>query len=306
MKKTILLWLGLLALVACGSNVDASSPDLYNTSNTYTELVEGEALEEAKTAVLNDGAIADETQNAVVQERLIIRNANLSLIVPDTETSLTRISDLAENTGGWVVNSNTNQYSTYTSGNITVRIPAEQFEAVLADIKSNATKVSNENISGQDVTEEYVDISSRLTNLQATAERVRGFLDETENVEEALAVNQELSRLNEQIEVLTGRLEFLSQSAAYSTISVDLTPDAANQPIQVAGWQPQGIARDAIEALVETLQGLANIIIWLGIYILPLFIIIVLPIFFLARKLWRRWRKRRTAVSPPPPPPTTT
>jgi hypothetical protein len=131
-----------------------------------------------------------------------------------------------------------------------------------------------------------------LANLEATADRVRAFLDETKNVEEALAVNQELSRLEGEIEVLKGRIKYLEQSSAFSTVSIDLTPDILSQPIEVGGWQPQGVVRSALEALISALQTLVDIAIWLVLFLLPVLIIIAIPIWLLVT-LVRRWRRRR-------------
>jgi hypothetical protein len=150
--------------------------------------------------------------------------------------------------------------------------------------------------SGQDVTDEFVDLSSRLSNLEATASRVRNFLDEARNVEEALDVNIELSRLEGEIEVIKGRMQYLSQSAAFSTLTVRLTPDILSQPIEIGGWRPQGVARDAISALVNTLQGLATFLIWMAIYLLPLILLFGLPLWFLIRFI-RQWRQKRRIAS---------
>ena len=144
--------------------------------------------------------------------------------------------------------------------------------------------------------EEFVDLSARLENLEATADRVRSFLGDTETVEEALAVNAELSRLEGEIEAYKGRIQFLSQSAAFSTITVNLTPDELSQPIEVGGWQPTGIAREAVEALVDALQGLGTFAIWLVIYILPVGLLIGIPIWLVVRFVRQRWQARRAEL----------
>jgi hypothetical protein len=250
---------------------------------------EDEAMEEV--AFRADGELA--TENVLPQERLIIRTANLGLIVEDTEAAMAQITAMVEENGGWVVSSNVYQYREDTmSGNITVRVPSSGFNSAMEAMKGLAVEVQSESTSGQDVTEEFVDLSSRLENLEATADRVRGFLDETQDVEEALAVNAELSRLEGEIEVIKGRMQFLSQSASFSTITVDLTPDYVAQPIEVGGWRPEGVAKDAVEALVDTLQGLANFLIWVGIYLLPVGLLVLLPLYFVGRAVRRRWRRR--------------
>lgn len=236
------------------------------------------------------------------QERLIIRTADVSIVATNTDDALARISAMANENGGWVVSSNVFQASEDAkTGNITIRVPAAGFQSALDAIQALAVEVTQINTSGQDVTEEFVDLESRLANLEATADRVRAFLDETRNVEEALSVNMELSRLEGEIEVIKGRMQYLSQSAAFSTISVNITPDILAQPIEVGGWQPQGVAREAIEALVATLQNLASALIWLGIYFLPVILLIVLPILvvvWLVRRFLLRRRTQSSAVQP--------
>lgn len=240
-------------------------------------------------------------QQAQAQERLIIRTGELRMIVEDTEESLGAIASLVNGVEGWIVNSSVSQHGQgdqAKSGSMTVRIPANQFDAMIDQIREIALEVTHESTQGQDVTEEYVDLAARLGNLEATAARVRAFLDEARNVEDALNVNRELSRLESEIEAMKGRLQYLSQSAAYSTLTIYITPDALSQPIQIGGWRPQGVARDAVEALVSTLQGVADLLIWVAIYLLPLAIIIGIPGWLLLRFLTGFWRRRRTAVAP--------
>lgn len=234
-------------------------------------------------------------------ERLIIRTGNLRLVVTDTEETAADITRLAEQSGGWVVNANLYQYGADAkSGDITIRVPAAGFVGIMDALKAMAVEVQSESVSGQDVTEEYVDLAARLGNLEATAVRVRSFLDEATTVEEALAVNQELSRLEGEIEVIKGRMQYLSQSAAFSTITISLTPDIASRPVQVAGWRPQGVARDAIEALISALQGLATLAIWLVIVVLPIALLIGVPLWLVVRFVRRRRRQRKGKVESVP------
>lgn len=310
MKRRIFL-LSTLILVAltaaCGGAAQTVEVDrVVSESAAFEEPAAEEAAMEmpaaqATMAFAGDGSAASDafdSDTAVQpgQERLIIRTADMSIIVTDTEDALARIAAMANDNGGWVVGSNVFQASeTAKTGNITIRVPAAGFQSALDAIQALSVEVTNLNTSGQDVTEEFVDLEARLANLEATAERVRTFLDETRNVEEALSVNAELSRLEGEIEVLKGRMQYLSQSAAFSTISVNLTPDILAQPIEVGGWQPQGVARAAIEALVSTLQNLASALIWLGIYFLPVVLLIGLPILLV---IWII-RRRRKPTSPP-------
>lgn len=311
MKRRIFMLVSLiavaLALVACGGRAAVSeeavapqAPPMVGDAYYAESAVSGEA------APVADAALPTDTGSGVknaMQERLIIRTADMTIVVPDTEAALAQIAQMAESGGGWVVSSNIYQSSeTSKTGYITIRVPSEGFQSVIDAIGGLATEVTSLNTSGQDVTEEYVDLTSQLANLQATAERVRGFLDESRTVEEALAVNQELSRLEGEIELTKGRMQYLSESSAFSSITVNVTPDELAQPIQVAGWQPTGVARQAVEALVSALQALANVAIWFVIFALPVLIIILIPILlliWLIRRLRRRERAQETLVTPP-------
>lgn len=307
-----LLLIGVVALllVACAGRMEQSVTEESFSGGAPRELYE--SVPAAEMAPLPADLAYSEADMAVqspegqaVQERLIIRTGDMSIVATDTEATLARIAEMAESGGGWVVSSNIYQSTeTAKTGYIQVRIPAEGFQSMLDAIAGLAVEVTSLNTSGQDVTEEYVDLDARLGNLEATADRLRTFLDEARTVEEALAVNQELSRVEGEIESLKGRMQYLEQSSAFSSVSVNVTPDELSQPIQVGGWQPTGVAKQAVEALIAALQWLANAVIWFAIFVLPVLAIIAIPfvlIIWLIRRLRRRERATTEAERPEPP-----
>lgn len=230
-------------------------------------------------------------------ERLVIRNAYLDLVVPDTEAALDEINDLVGELGGYVVESNVSQYQEALRASVTLRVPAESLDHALERIRDLATEVRSEHTSGQDLTEEYVDRKSRLRHLEATEARLLEFLEEAEDTEAALAVYEQLRQVESEIEQVKGRIQYLEQSAAMATISLDITPDELAQPIQVGGWQPQGTLRNALEALVRVLQSLADVAIFLVVLVIPVVVLVAVPcigLFYLARAVARRRRVRKT------------
>jgi predicted nucleic acid-binding Zn-ribbon protein len=96
----------------------------------------------------------------------------------------------------------------------------DQFENALLRLRDLSLRVVDESAGGQDVSEEYVDLQSRLNNLESTRDRIRGFLDQAQTVDDSLRINQELSTIEDQIEQVKGRMNYLSHRAAYSTITV--------------------------------------------------------------------------------------
>jgi hypothetical protein len=229
-------------------------------------------------------------------ERLIIRNAWLDLVVPDTEATLDEINDLVDELGGYVVESNLNQYQEGLQAYVTLRIPAESLDDALERIRALATEVRGERISGQDVTEDYVDLQSRLRYLEATEKRLLEFLEEAEDTEAALAVYENLQQIQADIEQVKGKIQFLEQSAAMATITLDITPDELAQPIQVGGWHPEGTLRDAFQTLIRVLQFLVDAAIVILVLVIPVLVVIAIPLvglFFLIRTIVRRRRAHK-------------
>lgn len=257
--------------------------------------------EEYKAASITD--ISYDEGN--VGERLVIKNANLSIVVEDPGDALDRIGQLAEEMDGFIVSSNL--YQTYLDSgvevpraNITIRVPSDRLADALTTIKADAGQVLNESVSGQDVTQEYTDLQSQLRNKEIAEAQLQEIMASAYKTEDVLAVYNQLTWIREEIEVIKGRIQYFEQSAAMSAITVDILADEAVQPLTIGGWQPVGVAKDAIQALINALKFIANAIIWLVLYILPVAIVLLVPAWLIWRGL-KRWRKRLKvkATSPP-------
>lgn len=314
MKRSTLLLLVLIAataLAGCGgipplrqaAGGSALAPDM---GFAVEESLEMEAPAEMAEPATLDRASGNATVDSV-QERLVIRNANLSVVVEDPSASVEEISAMAESMGGFVVSSNVFQTSFGDSrlgepiqakqANITIRVPSDRLDEALDQIKEGAVEVRNQNVSGQDVTEEYTDLQSRLRNLEAAEEQLRQIMDQSTETEDTLRVLQELRQVREEIEVIQGRVQYLEQSARLSSISVDLIPDVAAQPLQIGRWTPEGTAREAVESLVGTLQFLADAAIWGVICVVPIGLIVGLPLYLAGRAIWRRRQRRKAQAA---------
>ncbi len=290
-----------LAVVGC-SRAAAPTPMTYEAP-AQPEIVVSEAVgdeeghapavpEEGHAPAVPGSGAADYASI----ERLIIRNASLSLVVPETEAALDEINSLVDELGGYVVESNVYQYQEGLQASVTLRIPAESLDIALARIRDMATEVRSEHISGQDVTEEYVDLQSRLRYLEATEARLLEFLEEAEDTEAALAVYEQLREIQADIEQVKGRIQYLEQSAALATVSLDITPDELAQPIQIGGWHPEGTLRDAFQSLIRVLQFLVDAAIVILVLIIPVLVVVAVPLvglFFLVRAIVRRRRARK-------------
>ena len=143
-------------------------------------------------------------------------------------------------------------------------------------LKGLAVEVIRESAVGEDVTEEYVDLEGRLKGVQATAARTEALLEKAEKVDEALKVNTELGRLQEQIEQVTGRMEYLENRAAYSTINVTLSPvvTPTPTPTPAPGWLPGATVERAVGFWGAAIRFLVDVLIWVVVVGLPLGLLI--------------------------------
>ena len=226
-------------------------------------------------------------------ERLVIQNADLSIVVIDPEAKMDDIGKMAEGMGGFVVSKNVFQTTTGNNikvpeGNIMVRVPAENLEQALEQIKADAVEIQNENRSGQDVTREYVNLQSRLKTHEQAAEQLSEILEQKTESAEVIEVFNQLVYHREQIEIITGEINYYEEAAALSAISVHVSAEETLQPLEIAGWRPVGVARDALQALINFFQGFVNFLIWLIILIIPAGLLLL-------GLLWAVWRVFRFA-----------
>ncbi len=318
MKRTFYVFiLFALLLSACATRQQASAPapdDYFYGSGGGSDGVYAEehvALPETTAMPAPMEAPLSESNSALpnVQERLVIQNADLAVVVADPKAKMTQITQLAESLGGYVVS--TYMYLTTApngaevpEGTVTVRVPAEKLEEALEQIKADAIEVQSENRSGQDVTAEYVDLGSRLKTHEEAAAQLSEILSQKTESAEVLEVFNQLTYHREQIELIKGQMKYYEEAAALSAISVRLIAEESIQPLEIGGWKPQGAARDAIQNLIYFLQDFVDFAIRFFLYYLWVILLAVaLPVYLVfvgVRAVVRRRRKSKQVVAAPP------
>ncbi len=153
-------------------------------------------------------------------DRMIIRTANMQLVVDDVRDTIDKITDLAQDQQGYVVNSSSWKEGERVVGQITIRVPSSDFSYAMSVLRSMAVEVNSETTSSQDVTEEYVDLEATLRNLEATEAQLLKLMEKAVKVEDILNVQRELSRVQQDIERTKGRMQYLERTSAMSLIQV--------------------------------------------------------------------------------------
>jgi hypothetical protein len=239
--------------------------------------------------------------------QMVIKNADLEIVVDDPGAGMTTIAKMANEMGGYVVTSK--MYKTTTEGgievpraNITVRVPAEKLDDALAKIRAltrdPAKDVRSENVTGKDVTGDFVDLQSQLTNLENTEKQLQKIMDSATKTDDVLAVFSQLSSVRQKIEQIKGQMKYYQESTSLSAVVVQLLSKESVAPLTIGGWEPAGIARDAIQALIDVGKFLVELLIWLVIFILPLGLIFFFPGRMILRKI-RKWQQSHPKTNTP-------
>jgi hypothetical protein len=237
--------------------------------------------------------------------RLIVKNADLQLTVENTDVAIDRLTQVVGDVGGYIISSRVWYQSwldtEYKYASITLGVPVDQFEAAMRRLRDIALTVDDERASGQDVTDEYVDLESRLRNLEATRDRIRTFLDQAKDVDEALKVNEELKDVEAEIEAVQGRMNYLFDRSSYSTITVELSPALPDPPVAPPPtptptptptpapepWSASRVAEDAGKTFTAILRVLVELAIWFSIVVLP-FVLPPIALFVFIRRFFNR------------------
>ena len=232
---------------------------------------------------------------------MIIKNGEMNLLVADVDVALDRATAIAVELGGYLLNGKSWMQDGWKYSSLTVGVPVDQFETTQRRMRALAVQVLNDTASGQDVSTEFTDVQSRVTNLEATAARIREFLTQAKDVNEALTVNAKLAEIEAEIEQAKGRMNYLRDRAAYSTLTVNLepqrptptpTPTPTATPIPPTPtpnvWRPDKTFDAASDVLTGLLRVIGDVVIWFCVVVAPF----ALPVVIIWT-LWRRAQQRK-------------
>lgn len=256
-----------------------------------------EAPMEARSAAPGEPAApaGEAALPAAVRSRKLIRRLDLHLVVRDTEDAAQRIQALASGLGGFVSDLNAARSEGVLHYQLTLRVPADRLDRAREELRRIAVRVEREQLSTEDVTDQYVDLDARMRSLQATESELRELLAESRErarkVGDVMEIYRELTGVRSQIEQIQGQLNTIQGLVSLSTIQVTLEPDAVAKPLVAEGWRPTETVRNAFGSLVGFLQGVADLLIVLVIVGVPVVVVILIPVLLL-RKAWKRWGRR--------------
>ncbi|MDM5451641.1 DUF4349 domain-containing protein [Peribacillus simplex] len=222
-KKVILIFGLFLFLGACSSNDKEESLPKSQEEKAESKMdssLSGEQASDKKAE-----------KEAATNDRMVIHQAQLQLKVKNLEKTQMKIERKANEYGGYIVESNVyREDEERVEGTITVRIPEARFQDFLVVTEGQASEVVGRNVTGQDVTEQYVDLKARLKSKRAVEERLLAFMQDAKKTEDLLKISSDLAAVQEEIEQLTGQMKYLENQTSYSTVTITLSQERTVVP----------------------------------------------------------------------------
>lgn len=280
MKKLSILLLALFLLSGCSvfRGADVSSPEYgYDTTTGSSGYYEEEyyAMDSDSVKMVDDSGYVEGV------EQKVIKTGTLALHMESVQEGVELIKTKVTEWGGDVTNSNVTRYDNSYYGSMTVRVPSEQFDAAMSGLKELAVYVDSEYTNADNITEAYMDLEARLSNLKEEEQQYLAILDKAVTVEEILQVTDYLSTVRYEIESAEGQLKYYDTNVDYSTITLTLTEDESVAAVQET-WRPLSTFRDAMSEWVVFLQGVVDSAIYLAIFGWPVLVLLLVVL------IWRR------------------
>ena len=223
---------------------------------------------------------ADAAQADPRFEQKIIKNANLRFQISDYQKSLTAIQNLLKSYGAFLVSSNEMRVDNSLENNLVIRVPSQNLDALVEKLAAQSIYLDYKNITAEDVTTEFVDISARIKAKKAVEERYLELLKQAKTVKDIIEVENQLRQIREEIESTQARINYINRQVSYSTINLQLYESSARQS------GDQNFLIRILNALRNGWDLLLSFVVGL-LYIWPFIILLALVIFGL-KKFFRK------------------
>jgi len=254
----------ILFLSGCASASKTASATTYAAAQTDTyagakaDEGGGTASTTAASAAPNGDAVILDPGNVADSGKKIIYTVNMALEAENASKAITDIGNKAAELGGYVSDSSYNQYEASAQGSITVRIPPDKLKEFTEHVGTIGDVLSS-SMGSQDVTAQYVDVQSRLTNAQAQEAQLLAIMAQAVKIEDILNVRQQLDSVQMQIEEYKGQLRLMDNQVGYSTVTISITQPTPPPVTPVADKNSGLLARWSFDYIWQNVQkGFSN------------------------------------------------
>ena len=224
---------------------------------------------------------------ANVKDRLVIKDSYLSLQVSNVVDTQKKVIKKAEELGGYMVSSTITNPSDAATATVIVRIPAKKLDSALEYYRSTGIKVVSENLQGDDVTDQYVDLETQLKTYEKTKAKFEEIFDRATLTQDILQIQREIINVQASIDSIKGQQDYLKKSAEMVKITVYLATDELALPYAPSqGWRPDVIFKQAARSVVGVIMMIGTLVIWIAVF--GVIWVPALLIFFLVKRIRNR------------------
>ncbi|WP_438313160.1 DUF4349 domain-containing protein [Sporosarcina sp. FA9] len=220
MRKAIfILLLSSLFVLMASCSSDRAKDDVQMESSKSSN----DMAMDKKEKSLSEEESADVESEVAPTNRMIIHRAELQINVKNLENALLTIEKKVSEYGGYIVESNVfRENEERVSGKITVRIPEKHFQSFLSDAEGEAADIPKRYVTGDDITEQYIDLESRVKSKRAVEERLLEFMGNAEKTEDLLKISSDLAKIQEEIELIVGKMKYFENQTSFSTVEISM------------------------------------------------------------------------------------
>lgn len=287
LKSTVLQPLQTLQSIGFGNRIGESEPMIEN-SGVGGPLGMPASDQVASKMIAPDFYPAPEfAPQAGVRDRLVVENSYLSLLVENVVEVKDKVVEYAQANGGYMVQASVSNPEDQPTATVTIRVPSAKLNEALVFFRTLSVKVVSEELDGQDVTDQFVDIDKHIATLEQTKSRFEAILASAQEISDITNLNQQLISLQSQIDSYRGQQEALKQNAALSKLTLYLSTDEIALPYAPSDtFRPGVIFKLAVRSLVSSLRQIATAAIWIGVYA-----IVWVPILLIVYWLYKKTRR---------------
>lgn len=265
----------LILISGCSSAYDQSEiADEFG----YSESNDSEAAAPREGVAFHEKVeVTTETSDHFqAQDRMVIYQANMHIEVKEYDKVEKQIQDKVAKLNGYIVETATyNRNENSIEGYLMVKVPQESFYAFLNDVEETSINVHERQISGSDVTEEFVDLESRLKSKRVVEERLLSFMENAKKTEDLLKISADLGDVQQEIEQIVGRMNYLQNNVNYSTVTIHIQEKLLNvssmqNPDELNTWlKAKSLFMDTVNGIITFFSGVFVIVVGLSPIIVP-------------------------------------
>lgn len=217
----------------------------------------------------------------------IIKDGNMSIEVTDLQNSKNRVDSLVKLYNGYYAKESLNNYRRTISYNLKIRVPSNNFEKLVADVEKGKGKINSKEIDARDVTDEFIDVETRLNNKRSYLKRYNELLNKAKTIKDIVQIEDKISEIEEEIESSVARLKYLNDQVDYSTLTLNISFELDEKDSNKDGF---------LSELVDSLEtGWTGFVLFLIILVRlwPMFLIAMAVIYIVRRARRKRRDKQK-------------